>query len=134
MSASSTPALSRRRFMVGAAGMTFAFVIGDEPPASPATEAASMTEKTFNPWVSIAPNGDISIIAPAREMGQGSLTSLPLIFAEEPDADWSRVVVVPAPPIDKIYGSPGFGHVMHTASSEAVAGFFTILHLWRAGS
>jgi isoquinoline 1-oxidoreductase beta subunit len=124
--------LSRRRFMVGAAGLTFAFVAGGERPASAATEAVAMTGKAFNPWVSIAPNGDISIISPATEMGQGSMTSLPLILAEELDADWSRVIIVPAPPIDKLYGNPGFGGVMHTASSAAVTGFFTVLRTFGA--
>jgi isoquinoline 1-oxidoreductase subunit beta len=42
------------------------------------------------------------------------------------------VVVVPAPPIDKIYGNPGFGGVMHTASSAAVTGFFTDLRTFGA--
>ena len=65
-------------------------------------------------------------------MGQGSLTALPLILAEELDADWSKVVIVPAPPIDKIYGNPGFGGVMHTASSAAVTGFFTDLRTFGA--
>jgi isoquinoline 1-oxidoreductase subunit beta len=132
MSSFSTTTLSRRRFMVGAAGMTFAFVIGGERPASAATQAASMTGTNFNPWVSIAVNGDISIIAPATEMGQGSLTSLPLILAEELDADWSKVVVVPAPPIDKIYGNPGLWGVMLTAHSLSVAGYFTLLRTFGA--
>jgi isoquinoline 1-oxidoreductase beta subunit len=123
---------SRRRFMVGAAGMTFAFVIGGERSANTATEAASMTGTTFNPWVSIASNGDISIVCPCTEMGQGSMTALPLILAEELDADWSRVIIVPAPPIDAIYGNPGFGQVMHTASSATVTGFFTPLRIFGA--
>ena len=59
----------------------------------------------------------------ATAMGQGSMTSLPLILAEELDADWSKVIIVPAPPIDALYGNPGFGHVMHTASSASVTGF-----------
>jgi CO/xanthine dehydrogenase Mo-binding subunit len=71
-------------------------------------------------------------MAPATEMGQGSLTSLPLILAEELDADWSKVVIVPAPPIDKIYGNPGFGGVMHTASSATVTGYFTMLRTFAA--
>ena len=48
-------------------------------------------------------------------MGQGSMTSLPLILAEELAADWSKVIIVPAPPIDALYGNPGFGHVMHNS-------------------
>src|SRR5271168_1679531 len=123
---------SRRGFMIGIAGMTFAVAAGEEWFANAATEASDAAGTSFNPWVSISPNGAISIVAPATEMGQGSLTSLPLIVAEELDADWSKVVVVPAPPIDKIYGNPGFGHVMHTASSEAVQGYFTLLRTFGA--
>jgi isoquinoline 1-oxidoreductase subunit beta len=124
--------LSRRGFMIGIAGLTFAVTAGEGRFGKAASEAPEPTGTTFNPWVSIAANGEISIIAPATEMGQGSLTSLPLILAEELDADWTKVVVVPAPPIDKIYGNPGFGGVMHTASSAAVTGFFTILRTFGA--
>src|SRR4029077_3219703 len=52
--------------------------------------------------------------------------SLPLILAEELAADWSKVIIVPAPPIDALYGNPGFGHVMHTASSASVTGFLSL--------
>jgi isoquinoline 1-oxidoreductase beta subunit len=38
-------------------------------------------------------------------MGQGVLTSLPLILAEELDADWSKVTSEYAPPNPKIYGN-----------------------------
>jgi isoquinoline 1-oxidoreductase beta subunit len=123
---------SRRGFMIGIAGMTFGVAAGEERFANAATQASEAAGTAFNPWVSIAANGEISIIAPATEMGQGSLTALPLILAEELDADWSKVVVVPAPPIDKIYGNPGFGGVMHTASSAAVTGYFTLLRTFGA--
>src|ERR1700730_14924159 len=115
--ASSKAGLSRRGFMVGIGGLSFAFALDAGRSAHAATAAPDAGAATFapegdavgtpfNPWVSIAPNGEISIMAPATEMGQGSLTSLPLILAEELDADWSKVVAVPAPPIDKIYGNP----------------------------
>src|SRR6201996_2229595 len=123
---------SRRSFMIGIGGLTFAVAVGPERSGHAATEAPDVAGTPFNPWVSIAPSGEISIIAPATEMGQGSLTSLPLIMAEELDADWSKVVCVPAPPIDKIYGNPGFGGVMHTASSATVTGFFTVLRTFGA--
>jgi isoquinoline 1-oxidoreductase subunit beta len=130
---------SRRGFMIGAAGMTFAVAaegggFGDAATEAPDAAGTLFNPTLFNPWVSIAPTGEISIIAPATEMGQGSLTALPLILAEELDADWSKVAVVPAPPIDKIYGNPGFGGVMHTASSASVTGYFTLLRTFGAPS
>src|ERR1700721_921854 len=121
----SKPGVSRRGFMIGIAGLTFAVAVGREGVGVAATQAPDIAGTPFNPWVSIAPSGDISIIAPATEMGQGSLTSLPLILAEELDADWSKVVAVPAPPIDKIYGNPAMFGVMLTAHSLSVQGYFT---------
>jgi isoquinoline 1-oxidoreductase subunit beta len=124
--------LSRRGFMIGIAGLTFAIAAGRERFAHAATEAPDVSGTPFNPWVSIAPSGEISIMAPATEMGQGSLTSLPLILADELDADWSKVVIVPAPPIDKIYGNPGLWGVMLTAHSLGVRGYFTELRIFGA--
>src|SRR4029077_9750208 len=65
-----------------------------------------------------------TIMSPATEMGQGSMTSLPLIIAEELDADWAKVRIVPAPPLDQIYGNPGFGGMMYTAGSNAVTSYY----------
>src|ERR1700728_5016947 len=124
--------ISRRGFMSGIAGLTFAVAAGRERFAHAATEAPDVSGTAFNPWVSIAPSGEISIMAPATEMGNGSLTSLPLILAEELDADWSKVVIVPAPPIDKIYGNPGLFGVMLTAHSLAVQGYFPLLRTFGA--
>jgi isoquinoline 1-oxidoreductase subunit beta len=123
---------SRRGFMIGIAGLTFGVAVGRERFAHAATEAPDVSGTPFNPWVSIAPGGEISVMAPATEMGNGSLTALPLILAEELDADWSKVVVVPAPPIDKIYGNPGLWGVMLTAHSLAVSGYFTPLRTFGA--
>jgi isoquinoline 1-oxidoreductase subunit beta len=124
--------VSRRGFMIGIAGLTFAVAAGPERFAHAATEAPDIAGTPFNPWVSIAPSGEISIMAPATEMGQGSLTSLPLILAEELDADWSKVVCVPAPTIDKIYGNPAMFGVMLTAHSLSVQGHFTPLRTFGA--
>src|ERR1700721_985603 len=108
MNQMSTPrtGFSRRGFMIGIAGLTFAVAVGHERFGHAATEAPDVSGTAFNPWVSIAPSGEISIMAPATEMGNGSLTSLPLILAEELEADWSKVVIVPAPRIAKISANP----------------------------
>lgn len=128
-----TTALTRREFMVGAAGLTFGVAVGGcaRPTTAQHGEAMLATDAdgahAFSPWVSIATDGTVYIASPAVEMGQGSLTSLPLIIAEELDADWAKVRIVPAPPDDKVYGNPGFGGVMYTAGSAAVRGYFTEL-------
>src|SRR5215475_10342609 len=123
--------LSRREVMIGAAGLSFAFALGNKADA--ATLAAEGSGKALSPWVSIAPDGTITIMSAATEMGQGSMTSLPLIIAEELDADWSKVRIVPAPPIEAVYGNPGFGYaMMYTAASNAVTSYFQPLRTFGA--
>ena len=130
--ASPSQVLSRRQVMLGAAGLTFAVALGVERPAAGATLVAERSGKTLSPWVSIAADGTITIMSPATEMGQGSMTSLPLIIAEELDADWSKVRVMPAPPVDAIYGNPGFGGMMYTAGSNAVTSYYRPLRIFGA--
>src|SRR5438876_7580778 len=126
------PPLSRRQVMIGAAGMTFALALGRAGTAGAAVPAAEIQGKALSPWVSIAADGTISIMSPATEMGQGSMTSLPLIIAEELDADWSKVRIVPAPTIEAIYGNPGFGGMMYTAGSNAVTSYYRPLRTFGA--
>src|SRR5947199_6987962 len=119
--------VSRRQVMIGAAGLSFAIALGDRADA--AVLASERTGTAMSPWVSIAGDGTITIMSPATEMGQGSMTSLPLIIAEELDADWSKVRVVPAPVIESIYGNPGFGGMMYTAGSNAVTSYYRPLRM-----
>src|SRR5215831_11729859 len=123
--------ISRRQVMIGAAGLSFAFVLSG-PLARAATFASERTDKALSPWVSIAPDGTITIMSAATEMGQGSLTSLPLILAEELDADWLKVKIVTAPPVEAIYGNPGFQGMMYTAGSNAVTSYYTPLRRFGA--
>src|SRR5262245_38015105 len=106
--------MSRRQVMIGAAGLSFAIALSGRAGAT--TLAAQRSGTAISPWVSIANDGTITIMSAATEMGQGSLTSLPLILAEELDADWSKVKIVTAPPIEAIYGNPGFQGMMYTAA------------------
>src|SRR5438270_13897619 len=124
--------LSRRQVMVGAAGLSFAVVLGVNRRAAGAVLGTEQAGKGLSPWVSIAGDGTITIMSPATEMGQGSMTSLPLIIAEELDADWSKVRVVPAPVIEAIYGNPGFGGMMYTAGSNAVTSYYRPLRMFGA--
>src|SRR5256885_432272 len=114
-------ALSRRQVMIGAAGLSFAFTLAG---AEAAVLGSETTGTALSPWISIGTDGTVTIMSAATEMGQGSMTSLPLIIAEELDADWSRVRIVPAPTLDAIYGNPGFGGMMYTAASNAVTSYY----------
>src|SRR5256885_5796584 len=122
-------ALSRRQVMIGAAGLSFAFTLAGAEAAVLGTEPAGTS---LSPWISIGTDGAITIMSAATEMGQGSMTSLPLIIAEELDADWSRVRIVPAPPLDAIYGNPGFAGMMYTAGSNAVTSYYRPLRMMGA--
>jgi isoquinoline 1-oxidoreductase subunit beta len=124
--------ISRRQVMIGAAGLTFAIALNGGSHADAAVPAGEASGVSLSPWASIAPDGTISVMSPATEMGQGSMTSLPLIFAEELDADWAKVRVVPAPIIERIYGNPAFGGTMYTAGSTAVTAYFTPLRTFGA--
>ena len=88
-------AVSRRQVMIGAAGLSFAIALGGRVDA--AVVAGERSGQALSPWVSVAPDGTITIMSAATEMGQGSMTSLPLIIAEELDADWNKVKIVRLP-------------------------------------
>jgi isoquinoline 1-oxidoreductase beta subunit len=116
---------SRRDFLKGTAGLTLALTLPadslgliDEAVAGEAPFAPSV-------WLTIATDGTISIVSPAAEMGQGSFTTLPLIIAEELDADWSKVrPVLPPAWDDKKYGNPAYGSTFQTSASASVHGYF----------
>ena len=55
-------------------------------------------------FVSIAPDGTVTIVAHRSEMGTGIRTTLPMALADELDADWTRVRVVQAPGDEDTYG------------------------------
>ncbi len=79
-------------------------------------------------WAHLSPDGQVTIFNPAAEMGQGSMTALPVIFAEEMDADWSKVHIVYSPIEPQIYGagwdgSPG--GTMITVGSRTVRSYYT---------
>ena len=120
--------ISRRGFVAGSAGLTFAFTLGGLGRGI----AIGETQPTkFNAWVSIASDNTVTIVCPTAEMGQGVYTSLPLILAEELDADWSKVKVEFAPANPKVYGNTHrlFEGTQITAASVSVPGYFMPLRM-----
>ena len=96
--------LSRRGFVKGAAGLTFSFALGGALLGRLTEVFAAEAGAKLNAWVTIAPDNTITILCPTSEMGQGVLTALPLILAEELDADWSKVKCELAPGNPKLFG------------------------------
>jgi len=105
--------VSRRNLLKGVAG-TGAFVLAAQFPAirsamAYATGADGMPHGVVtNPhvFVSIAKDGIVTIVAARAEMGNGAArTSLPMIVADELDADWTRVRVMQSPGDEETYGN-----------------------------
>src|SRR5262245_5840372 len=115
--------ISRRNFLSGSAGLTFAFAVS--PQLDVTGEALAQTAFTPNVWMTIATDGTITIVSPAAEMGQGSFTTLPVIIAEELDADWARVrPIMPPQWEEKKYGNPAYDGQFQTTASSTVKGYF----------
>src|SRR5712691_8390610 len=119
---------SRRDFLKGTAGLTFSLTLS----VGPLGLEAAAAEAPFAPsvWLTIATDGSITIVSPAAEMGQGSFTTLPLIIAEELDADWAKVKpILPPAWDDKKYGNPAYGGTFQTSASASVHGYFKALRI-----
>lgn len=117
--------LSRRALLRGTAGLTFAFALD---LGLPRLARAQDRPLRANVWVTLFPDGTVTIVSPSAEMGQGSLTGMPVLVAEELDADWKKVRVVPAP-MNRAYGNPGFGGLQVTGASSSTPGFYMPLRL-----
>jgi isoquinoline 1-oxidoreductase beta subunit len=104
--------VSRRGFLKGLIATGGLVIAAEFVPARAAFAYATGAEKMphgvrSDPhiFVSIAPDGTVTIVAIRSEMGTGSRTSLPMIVADEMGADWSRVRVVQAPGDEEKYGN-----------------------------
>jgi isoquinoline 1-oxidoreductase beta subunit len=122
--------LSRRSFVKSTAGLTFSFALNGTILGR-ASEAFAADSAKLNTWVTIGADNTVTILCPAAEMGQGVLTSLPLILAEELDADWSKVKCDFAPANPQLFGNPHelFKGAQITAASVSVPGYFMPLRM-----
>lgn len=120
------PALSRRGFLIGSGAVTIGLGFGGL-----GADVAQAQSTSFSPiaWVSIGVDNVTTIYSPGSEMGQGTMTAIPMILAEDMELDWSRVRVVQAPPDGRRFGNPRFGGGMTTGASRTVQGYYGPLRL-----
>lgn len=97
--------LTRRRFILGTAiaggGLLLGYATTRPDRHTLANQHHAGEGQTFlTTWLRIDPDNQITVLVPHSEMGQGVLTSLPMMAADEMDADWSKVNVEQAPASD----------------------------------
>jgi CO/xanthine dehydrogenase Mo-binding subunit len=115
---------SRRTFLKTATAAGGGLVIGVYLPAR--GTAAAQTAAAFEPnvWIRINPDDTVRIMLTQLEMGQGVMTSMPMLVAEELDFDWAKIRTEWAPADAKKYGNPNFGGQQLTAGSNSVRGMW----------
>jgi isoquinoline 1-oxidoreductase subunit beta len=117
--------VTRRAFLISSGAAAIAVAFG----ALPRKALAQAAPFSPNGWVRVGADGIVTIYSPAAEMGQGVMTSMPLLIAEEMDLDWSRVRVEQAPYNPKVYGNPLFGGGMTTGASRTTRGYYQLMRL-----
>jgi isoquinoline 1-oxidoreductase beta subunit len=116
----SAPSLSRRNLLQAAAAAGGGLLLGLKLSAAGA--AATVTD-TFAPnaFIRIGTDGQVVLIMPYVEMGQGTYTSIPMLIAEELEVDLAQVRLEHAPPNEKLYVNPLLGE-QATGNSNAIRG------------
>lgn len=113
--------LRRREFLLASAAVGGGLVLGFYIPFKGAPIAAAAEPPTMQPnaWLKIAEDGRVTITVAKSEMGQGVWTSMPMLVAEELDADWSQVQPEQAE-VAPVYHHTVYG-VMVTGGSSSVS-------------
>ena len=86
-----TPKISRRSFIIGSAAVGSGLALGMNIPFGPRVARAADGSPEVTAWVVIRPDDTVVIRIARSEMGQGTLTGLAQMVAEELECDWSKV-------------------------------------------
>jgi isoquinoline 1-oxidoreductase beta subunit len=92
----------------GGGGLVLGFTLAGKGEAAPAAPTR------LNTYVSIRPDGWVEVVSKNPEIGQGVKTSMPMMIAEELDADWSKVRTIQADSDPTLYGRQFAGGSMST--------------------
>ena len=125
---------TRRGFLKASAAVGGGLLLSFGLPPAMGRAAAAGAADGFAPnaFIRIGLDGQVTLIMPQVEMGQGTYTSMPMLIAEELEVDLSEVHVEHAPPDDQLYGNPLLVGLQATGNSNSVRAFFEPLR--RAGA
>jgi isoquinoline 1-oxidoreductase subunit beta len=103
--------VSRRDFIKAGAGLTLGVALPAWSQGGPGKAAAAKSAAVFEPnaFIRIAPDNSVTVLVKHTEMGQGTYTGLPVLVAEELDADWKQIRVEGAPADVKRYANLAWG-------------------------
>jgi len=122
-----TSTLNRRSFLQVSAAAGGGLLVGACLPSWTGTDLVNAAG-SFEPnvWIKVNADDTVRIMLTMLEMGQGVMTSMPMLVAEELDFDWSRIKTEWAG-ADPKYGNPNFGGQQLTAGSNSVRGMWKVL-------
>src|ERR1700704_3125695 len=121
--------LDRRTFLKTTVGAGGGLMIGAYLPSvlgETGSQAAAAGSLEPNIWLKVNADDTVRIMLTQLEMGQGVMTSMPMLVAEELDMDWTKIKTEWTP-ADAKYGNPNFGGQQLTAGSNSVRGMWKIL-------
>src|SRR5271165_1007648 len=114
-----TPPINRRSLLASVAAVGGSLALGFEIPLGARPSQASRAGAEITAWIVIAPDDSITIRVAKSEMGQGVLTALPMLVAEELECDWSKVRAEYAAPQENLRRRRAWGD-MSTGGSRSV--------------
>src|SRR5262245_9316261 len=117
---SRAPHIDRRSFLAGIAAAGGALALGFDIPFGTRAAGASKAAPEITAWIVIEPDDSVIIRVAKSEMGQGALTALPMLVAEELECDWSKVKAEFAPPHENRRRKRVWGN-MSTGASRSIA-------------
>jgi isoquinoline 1-oxidoreductase subunit beta len=114
-----TVRMNRRLFVLGSAAVGGGLALGLKLPVGPDAAAAQASEPEVNAWVVIRPDETVAIRVAKSEMGQGTITGLAQLVAEELECDWSKVAIEYPTPGQNLARKQAWG-TMFTAGSRGI--------------
>jgi isoquinoline 1-oxidoreductase subunit beta len=131
--------ISRRVFLSASIAASGGLLVGYSLSPSSELAASSHAAKNqsqddipLNAWIRISPNDEVTLISSQSEMGQGIMTTLPAVLAEELCADWNRIKVEFSS-VAPAYRNPRINW-QFTGNSESTTGFFELMRTMGASA